>query len=65
MAPYYRQLLRHPTTLTPLSVDDLKGSFQGHESENERRVLTVAPRPMVPINKYVHLAQLIKLHLDL
>jgi len=35
MAPYYRQLFTaNPMALIPLSVMTLKGSFQGHESEN-------------------------------
>ena len=35
MAPYYRQLFTaNPMALTALSVDDLEGSFLGHESEN-------------------------------
>ena len=35
MAPYYRQLFTaNPMALSPLFVDDLEGSFQGHESEN-------------------------------
>ena len=35
MAPYYRQFITaNPMALSPLFVDDLEGSFQGHESEN-------------------------------
>ncbi len=51
MAPYYRQLFTaNPMALTPLSVDDLEGV----KVKIERSVLTVAPRPIVPINKNVH-----------
>ena len=36
MAPYYGQLFTaNPMALTPLSVDDLRGSNQGHESCHE------------------------------
>ncbi len=55
MAPCYRQLFTaNPMALTPLSVDDPEGHFKVTKVKIERRVLTVAPRHMVPINKNVH-----------
>ncbi len=55
-APYYRQLFTaNPMALTQLSVDDLEGGqFKITKVKIERSVLTVFPRPMVPLNKNVH-----------
>ncbi len=56
MAPYYRHLFTaNPMALTALSVDDLEGVISKvTKVKIERSVLTVAPRPMVPITKNVH-----------
>ncbi len=43
----------NPMALTALSVDDLEG-VKVTKVKIERSVLTVAPRPMVPITKNIH-----------
>ena len=42
----------------------MKGHVKVTKVKIKHRVLTVAPRPNVPIDKYVHHAQTIKVHLD-
>ncbi len=52
--------------LTALSVDDIDLVIsRSRKVKIERSVLTVAPRPMVPINKNVHHWYLVKMHNDL